>query len=55
MAKTVEMLSMEREKVTLEEILEEVLARPRVHLNPSSADIIRELRGPLPDENVADR
>jgi putative heme iron utilization protein len=36
-------------KRPLDEIIAEVLAQPRVHLGSSTADIIRELRGPLPD------
>jgi hypothetical protein len=35
-------------KRPLDEILDEVLAEPPVHLGSSTADLIRELRGPLP-------
>ena len=39
-------------KRPLDEIIAEVLSEPRVHLGSSTADIIRELRGPLPDNDV---
>jgi hypothetical protein len=38
-------------KRQLDEIIDEVLAQPRVHLGSSTADIIRELRGPLPADD----
>lgn len=38
-------------KRQLDEIIDEVLAQPRVHLGSSTADIIRELRGPLPGDD----
>jgi hypothetical protein len=61
MAKTVEMTDelddvIARElrnvvKRPLDEILDELLAETPIHLGSSSADIIRELRGPLPDDD----
>jgi len=41
--------------VTNDMILDYILAQPRIHLEPSSADIIRELRGPLPEDDGARR
>ncbi|HVE70623.1 MAG TPA: hypothetical protein VNI54_04575 [Thermoanaerobaculia bacterium] len=41
-------------KRPLDEILDEVLREPVVYLGSSTADIIRELRGPLPEDD-ADR
>ena len=44
-------LGMVLPKRPLDEIIDEVLALPRIHLGSSTADIIRELRGPLPDDD----
>jgi putative heme iron utilization protein len=38
-------------KRPLDEIIDEVLAQPRIHVGSSTADIIRELRGPLPGDD----
>jgi negative regulator of replication initiation len=38
-------------KRPLDEIIDEVLAQPRVHLGSSTADILRELRGSLPGDD----
>jgi len=42
-------------KRPLDEILDEILSLSPIHLGTSSADIIRELRGPLPDSDDSDR
>jgi hypothetical protein len=42
-------------KLTLPEVIDRILAQPRIRLPLSSAEIIRELRGPLPIDDDTHR